>query len=128
MFEPEVTRVGQCFNILQYCICNNRYCRRFHMSTILCMQYIATYCSVVCNGCNMAMRDLPGMYAQSPRAYISGKSRMAMLHVPLCSHSKNTSSFNPTSNCHICLQGYKYKLLMPYGQGVECLHSPTIFR
>ena len=22
----------------------------------------------------------------------------------------------------------KYKLLMPYGQGVECLHLPTIFR
>ena len=41
----------------------------------------------------MAMRDLPDMYARSPRA-----------------------------------AGYKYKLLMPYGQGVECLHSPTIFR
>ena len=37
--------------------------------------------SVTCNGCNMAMRDLPDMYG-----------------------------------------------LMPYGQGVECLHSPTIFR
>ena len=23
---------------------------------------------------------------------------------------------------------HKYKLLMPYGQGDECLHSPTIFR
>ena len=37
----------------------------------------------VCNGCNMAMRDLPDMYAQSLRAYISGKSLMPMLQL-LC--------------------------------------------
>ena len=35
---------------------------------------------------------------------------------------------SPTSNCHTCLQGYKYKFLMHYSQGVEGLHSPTIFR
>ena len=39
-------------------------------------------------------------------------------YVSLCSHSNNISSFNPTSNCHTCSQGYKYKLLMPYRQGV----------
>ena len=32
----------------------------------------------------------------------------------------------PISKCHTCLQGYKYKWLMPYSQGVECLHLPTI--
>ena len=31
----------------------------------------------------MAIRDLPDMYALSPRAYISGKSLMAMLQVLL---------------------------------------------
>ena len=31
------------------------------------------------NGYNMAMRDLSDMYAQGPREYMSGKSRMAML-------------------------------------------------
>ena len=31
----------------------------------------------------MAMGDLPDMYAQGPRAYISDKSRMAMLQL-LC--------------------------------------------
>ena len=54
---------------------------------------------------------------------------MAMLQllcVSLCSHNNNTSIFNPKSNCHTCSQGYKYKLLMPYSQGVDCLYSPTI--
>ena len=41
-------------------------------------------------------------------------------YVSLCSHSNNTSSMNPTSKCHACSQGYKYKWLMPYSQGVEC--------
>ena len=59
----------------------------------------------------MAMRDLLDMYARSPRPHCK-------YYVSLCSHSNNTSSFNPTSNCHICLQGYKYKLLMPYSLGV----------
>ena len=49
-------------------------------------------------------------------------------YVSLCSHSNNISNLNPTSKCHTCPQGYKYKLLMPYSQGVECLHLPTIFR
>ena len=35
---------------------------------------------------------------------------------------------NPTSKWHTCSQGYKYKWLMPYSQGVECLHLPTILR
>ena len=33
--------------------------------------------------------------------------------VSFCFHSNNTSSFKPIGNCHTCLQGYKYKLLMP---------------
>ena len=44
----------------------------------------------LCNGCNMGMGDLPDMYARGLRAtgrglraYISGKSQMAMLQV-LC--------------------------------------------
>ena len=36
-------------------------------------------------------------------------------------YSNNTSSLNATSNCHTCLWGYKYKLLMHYSQGVEYL-------
>ena len=60
--------------------------------------YLYAHIKHTCNSCNMAIRDLPDVYAQSSRA------------------------------AHTCLQGYKYKLLMPYGQGVECLHSPTIFR
>ena len=32
-------------------------------------------------------------------------------YVSICSHNNNTSSFNPTNNCHPCSQGYKYKLL-----------------
>ena len=35
-----------------------------------------------CNSCNMGARDLPDMYARSPRAYISGESRAPMLQVP----------------------------------------------
>ena len=35
----------------------------------------------------MGTRDLPDMYARSPRAYISGKSRVHMLQVML---NKNT--------------------------------------
>ena len=31
--------------------------------------------------CNMGMRDLPDMYAQGLRAYITGKSRLPMLQV-----------------------------------------------
>ena len=92
----------------------------------------------ICNGCNMGMRDLPDMYAQIPKAvgpgaegiYIrqimNGHVTSIMYHfVPILT---TISSFNPTRNCHTCSQGYKYKLLMPYSQGVECLHSPTIFR
>ena len=40
-------------------------------------------------------------------------------YVSLCFHSNNTSGFNPSGNCHTCLQGYEYKLLMPYSQGVD---------
>ena len=77
----------------------------------------------------MAMGDLSDMYARGPRA---AGSRAEGIHIrqitnghvtsimyQLCSHGNNTSSFNPTSNCHTCSQGYKYKLLMPYGQAVE---------
>ena len=35
----------------------------------------------LCNSCNMGTRDLPDMYAQGPRAYISGKSQEHMLQV-----------------------------------------------
>ena len=40
----------------------------------------------ICNGCSMAMGDLPDVYARGPwaqglRAYISGKSQIAMLQV-----------------------------------------------
>ena len=34
-----------------------------------------------CNSCNMGVRDLSDMYAQSPRAYILGESRVPMLQV-----------------------------------------------
>ena len=72
----------------------------------------------------MAMRDLPDMYAQGLRAESINIRQITHGHVTsimyqLCSHSNYTSSFNPTSNCHTCSQGYTYKLLMPYGQGVE---------
>ena len=45
----------------------------------------------MCNSNNMGMRDLPDMYAQSPRAgglraYILGKSRVHMLQV-MCNTS-----------------------------------------
>ena len=91
-----------------------------------------------------AMPSSLGPAALGLRAYISGKSPMRPSgfghtyqanpswpcynhYVSLCSHSNNTSSMNPTSKCHTCSQGYKYKWLMPYGQGVGCLHLPTIF-
>ena len=32
------------------------------------------YCTCTCNSYKMGMKDLPDMYAQSLRAYISGKS------------------------------------------------------
>ena len=46
------------------------------------------YAPYICNGCNMAMGDLPAMYARRPQARglgacILGKSRMTMLQV-LC--------------------------------------------
>ena len=55
------------------------------------LQCIIRYCLAECmlsNSCNMGARDLPDMYARSPRAtgpraYISGKSRASMLQV-LC--------------------------------------------
>ena len=111
-----------------------------------------------CNGCNMGMTDLPDIYALGLRALMcmpggrgpggwghacpravgpraegihirqitNGHVTSIMYHfVPI---ANNTSSFNLTSNCHTCLWGYKYKLLMPCSQEVEYLHSPTIFR
>ena len=82
--------------------------------------------------CNMAMRDLPDMYARIPQArehtyQANHKWPCYNYYVSLCSHSNNTSGLNPTSKCHTCSQGYKYKLLMHYSQGVECLHLPTMF-
>ena len=81
------------------------------------------------------MRDLPDMYALSPWASGFGHTYQAnhewpsyYYYVSLCSYSNNTSTLNPTSKCHTCSQGLKYKLLMHYSQGVECLHLPTIFR
>jgi len=48
---------------------------------------------ITCNSCNMGTRDLPDIYAQSPRAagrglraYISGKSRVHMLQL-ICNTS-----------------------------------------
>ena len=38
----------------------------------------------------------------------------------------NTSALNNISNCHMCLHGFKYILLLHYSQGVEGLHLPTI--
>ena len=43
----------------------------------------------------MDIRDLPDMYVLSPRAETN-------YYVLYCSHSNNTSSLNPTSNCHTC--------------------------
>ena len=47
--------------------------------------YIATYSyvamHVLCNSCNIGTSDLPDVYAQSPRAYISGKSRVPKLQL-----------------------------------------------
>ena len=71
----------------------------------------------------MAMRDLPDMYARSPRTAglrAEGIRIRQIMNghvtsiISLCSHGNNTSSFNLISNCHTRLQGYKYKLLMPY--------------
>ena len=68
----------------------------------------------LCNNCNMGMRDLPDMYAWGPRAAGQRAEGIATYqanhewpyykyYVLLCYHSNNTSSFNPTSNCHTCL-------------------------
>ena len=38
----------------------------------------------------------------------------------------NTSVLSTISNCHMCLHGFKYILLLHYSQGVEGLHLPTI--
>ena len=72
----------------------------------------------MCNGSNMAIRDLPDMYAQGPMA---AGPRDESIHIrqitnghvtTIMPHSNNTSSMNPTSKCHTYSQGYKYKLLM----------------
>ena len=76
----------------------------------------------------MAICDLPDMYAQSPRAeglhirqITNGHVTSIMYHfVPIVT----TIVLIPQVIGHTCSQGYKYILLMPYGQGVECLHSP----
>ena len=82
------------------------------------------------NICNMGMRDLSDMYAQSRglrHAYQANhKNTCYKCYVSLRCHSNNTSGLNLASNCHTCLQGYKYKLLMPYSQGVEYLHLAVI--
>ena len=68
----------------------------------------------------MAMGDLPDMYAQGPRAEGIHIRQIMNGHVTsIMYHFVPTSSFNPTSNCHTCSQGFKYKLLIPYGQGVS---------
>ena len=68
-------------------------------------------------------RELCVYISQAPRGHVT-----IYYYASLCSHSNNTSSMNPTSKCHTCSQGYKYKWLMPYSQGVGCLHLPTIFK
>ena len=86
----------------------------------------------------MAMRDLPDMYARSPRATSpraegihirqipNGHVTTIMYHfVPI--RSNKTSNLNPTGKFHTCSQGYKYKLVMHYSQGIECSHSPTSY-
>ena len=82
----------------------------------------------------MAMRDLPDMYARSPRA---AGPRVEGIHIrqitnghvtTIMYHFVPTSSMNPTSKCHTYSQGYKHKWLIHYNQGVECLHLPTIFK
>ena len=79
----------------------------------------------------MAMRDLPDMYARGPQARVHIRQIMNVHVTSIMYH------FVPIVTMPVvlipqvivtCLQGYKYKLLMPYGQEVECLHSPTTFR
>ena len=57
----------------------------------------------------MAMRDLPDMYGFGHTYQANHKWPCYKYYVSLCSHSNNTSSLNPTSKCHTCSQGYKYK-------------------
>ena len=56
------------------------------------------------NGCNTGMGDLPDMYAQGPRAYISGKLQMHMLQVLITYVTVNSylaiERLNPTMEYH----------------------------
>ena len=83
----------------------------------------------LCNGCNMAMGDLPNMYAQGLRATGIHISQIPHGHVASIMYHFVPIVTTPVvlipQIIHTCSQGYKYKLLM---QGVECLHSPTVLR
>ena len=50
------------------------------------------------------MNDLPDMYAQSPRAYVSAKSQVLMLQL-LCNTSAKADSLNANTNvtARLCL-------------------------
>ena len=50
----------------------------------------------ICNGCSMGMGNLPDMYAQGPQAQGLRVWPRYKYYVSLCSHSNNTSGFNPT--------------------------------
>ena len=54
----------------------------------------------------MGASDLPGMYAQSPRACVTGKSRVPMLQL-LCNTSRKVNSCN--ANTRITARFYLYR-------------------
>ena len=57
------------------------YVRKYVCMHVRMYIYALTSILVTSNSCNMGTRDLPDMYARSPRAYISGKSQVHMLQV-----------------------------------------------
>ena len=68
---------------------------------------------MICNSCNMSIRDLPIMYAQSPRTIglrdegipirqIKNAHVTCVMQHFHC-HSNNINRLNATSNCHTCL-------------------------
>ena len=82
----------------------------------------------------MAMKDLPDMYALSPwalgihiRQITNGHVTSIMYHfVPIVTTPVVLIPQVIVTLVHKVV--YKYKLLMPYSQGVECLHLPTTIR
>ena len=81
--------ISQYLCIWKHILHGSFYCNAHAIFTLATINWpIAAVCcyvakSSVCNSCNIGTSDLPDMYAQSPRAYISGKSRVPMLQ-PIC--------------------------------------------